>query len=90
MKDYRLGFIGCGHMGMAMARGACRILNKEDIAVYDPSDKVMMICETEGFRVLNRSETPRMATAVRGVQKYLRIYGCTISRQCDIMTICVH
>ena len=53
MKQYRLGFIGCGHMGMSIARGVLNnsLLKAEEIAVYDPSESIQETCRNLGFAV---------------------------------------
>ena len=53
-RKYTLGLIGCGHMGLAIARGAVRkeYLERFQIAVYDPSAEVQDICRREGFELL--------------------------------------
>ena len=53
MKQYRLGFIGCGHMGMSIARGALNrgLLKTEEIAVFDPSETIRKNCAELGFAV---------------------------------------
>ena len=53
MKQYRLGFIGCGHMGMSIARGALNrgLLKAEEIAVFDPSETIRKNCAELGFAV---------------------------------------
>ncbi|MBR3227547.1 MAG: pyrroline-5-carboxylate reductase [Erysipelotrichaceae bacterium] len=51
MKEYKLGFIGCGHMGMAIAGGVLSrgFLRPSDICVYDPSEKVIDTCRETGI-----------------------------------------
>ena len=51
MKQYRLGFIGCGHMGMSIARGVLsrNLLKAEEIAVFDPSETIRETCRDLGF-----------------------------------------
>ena len=51
MHTYRLGFIGCGHMGFAIAKGICDAgkMKPQEIAVYDPSEHVQQRCAAEGF-----------------------------------------
>ncbi len=57
-KDYHMGLIGCGHMGMAIARGAVRkeFLERWQIAVYDPDPAVQKACEREGFKILESEQ----------------------------------
>ena len=45
-KKYRLGIIGLGHMGGAIAKGAVRndYLERYEIAVYDPSEHARKDC----------------------------------------------
>lgn len=52
-KKYLLGLVGCGHMGMAIARGAVakEYLERRDICIYDPNEEVQKKCLTEGFTV---------------------------------------
>lgn len=53
-KQFHMGLIGCGHMGMAIARGAVRkeYLERYQVCVYDPSEEVRDACIREGFTVL--------------------------------------
>ena len=53
-RKYTLGFIGLGHMGLAIARGAVlkEYLERWKICVYDPSPEVRKKCRTDGFTVL--------------------------------------
>ena len=53
-KQFHMGLIGCGHMGMAIARGAVRkeYLERYQVCVYDPSEEVRAACIREGFTVL--------------------------------------
>ena len=53
-KQYTLGFIGCGHMGLAIAKGAVsnEYLERREICVYDPKDEVRETCRNEGFAVM--------------------------------------
>lgn len=54
-RKYTLGFIGLGHMGLAIARGAVikEYLERWRICVYDPSPEVREKCKTDGFDVLS-------------------------------------
>lgn len=54
MKQLQLGFIGCGHMGMAIARGAVRskVLKASEIGIYDTREEIMQVCKEEGFVLL--------------------------------------
>ncbi len=54
-KTYKLGFIGCGHMGLAIARGAKHkdFLSASEMCVYDPSERIQEECRKEGFAILN-------------------------------------
>lgn len=54
-KKYLMGFIGCGHMGMAIAKGAIakEYLERFQICVYDPSEEVRTACKGQGFNVLS-------------------------------------
>lgn len=66
-KEYTIGFIGCGHMGMAIARGAAGAgyVKNDRIAVYDPSAKIQDISRSEGFGVLeNEKEVIRESEIV--------------------------
>ena len=57
-KHYLLGFIGCGHMGMAIARGAVakEYLERFQICVYDPSEEVRKACAKENFIVMESAK----------------------------------
>ena len=50
-KKYMLGFIGCGHMGMAIARGAVakEYLERYQLVVYDHHDTNMKTAKGERF-----------------------------------------
>lgn len=66
-KKYHMGLIGCGHMGMAIARGAIRkeFLERYQIAVYDPDPAVQKIAGREQFAVLaNGGEIARQSHIV--------------------------
>ena len=54
-RKYTLGFIGLGHMGLAIARGAVmkEYLDRWEICVYDPDEDVREKCKTDGFTVLS-------------------------------------
>lgn len=54
-EKYTLGFIGCGHMGLAIAKGAVahEYLERRDICVYDPKEEVCKTCAGEGFTVMS-------------------------------------
>ncbi len=54
-RTYQLGFIGCGHMGMAIAQGVVekKLLVPERIAVYDPSEAVQKKAQALGMHLLN-------------------------------------
>lgn len=59
MKKYKLGFIGCGHMGFSIAQG---IKNKEflkasDICIYDTNPTAQEKCKKEGFICVNDYHT---------------------------------
>ena len=56
---YKLGFIGCGHMGMSILKGALlqRILYNTDICVYDPSENVISTCKELGVGVASDEVT---------------------------------
>lgn len=49
--QYPLGLIGCGHMGMAIIRGAVRkhCLEASQICVFDRKKEVRQACRKEGF-----------------------------------------
>ncbi|MCR5795320.1 MAG: pyrroline-5-carboxylate reductase [Solobacterium sp.] len=53
-KEYTIGFIGCGHMGMAIARGAAKAgyVESGKIGVFDPSERIQEISRSEGFGIL--------------------------------------
>ena len=53
-RKYILGFVGCGHMGLAIARGSIvsEYLERREICVYDPSEEVQEICRSESFAVM--------------------------------------
>lgn len=57
-RKYILGLIGCGHMGMAIARGAVLSgeLERYQICIYDPSEAIRKNAETEGFTVMKTSK----------------------------------
>jgi pyrroline-5-carboxylate reductase len=54
-KKYQIGFIGCGHMGMAIAKGAIakEYLERNQICVYDPSEAVRKACDRQAFKVFD-------------------------------------
>ncbi len=54
-KKYELGFIGLGHMGLAIARGAVISghVDRFQIAVYDPAENMKTVCKQEGFALLS-------------------------------------
>jgi pyrroline-5-carboxylate reductase len=54
-RKYTLGLIGCGHMGMAIARGAVHkeYLERFQIAVYDPDPRIQDECRLHRFIVLD-------------------------------------
>lgn len=54
-KQYKLGIIGLGHMGSAIARGAVRkeYLERYQIAVYDPSEHAAKDSAMEEFAYLS-------------------------------------
>ncbi|MBO7364978.1 MAG: pyrroline-5-carboxylate reductase [Lachnospiraceae bacterium] len=56
-RIYKLGFVGCGHMGLAIARGAKNsgFLKPEQICVADLNPKVLDTCRAEGFAVMESS-----------------------------------
>ena len=56
-KKYLLGLVGCGHMGMAIARGAVarEYLERRNICVYDPNEEVLRKCEVEGFAIMENA-----------------------------------
>ena len=51
MKKYKLGFIGCGHMGMAIVKGAIEkgFISKEDVLVLDQNERVVNECVKYGL-----------------------------------------
>lgn len=51
MKEYKLGFIGCGHMGFAIAEGIKEkgFEKAENIFIYDIQESIMNKCRAEGF-----------------------------------------
>lgn len=57
-RKYILGFIGCGHMGMAIARGAVmkEYIERYQICIYDPSEEVRSVCAKESFTVMNSAK----------------------------------
>ena len=57
-RKYTLGFIGLGHMGLAIARGAVmkEYLERWKICVYDPSPEVRERCKTDGFTVMDNEK----------------------------------
>ena len=66
-KPYHIGFIGCGHMGLAIARGAVRkeYIDRWKIAVYDPSEAALERCRVDGFAILeNEKEIARQCHIV--------------------------
>ena len=54
MKKYKIGFIGCGHMGMAIVKGAIEkgFIGKEDVLICDFSEKVKETCEEYGLAMV--------------------------------------
>ncbi len=53
-KKHLMGFIGCGHMGLAIARGAVmkEYLERYQVCVYDPNPDIQTLCKREGFTIL--------------------------------------
>ena len=53
-KKYLLGFIGCGNMGLAIARGAIikDYIERYQVCTYDPNPEARKSCGLEGFAVL--------------------------------------
>ena len=51
MKEYKLGFIGCGHMGFAIAKGIKDkdLLASNNIYIYDINKDIQSKCSNEGF-----------------------------------------
>jgi len=61
MKDhrkYRLGIIGCGHMGKAIARGAvaAESLARRELCVYDTHPSISEFCGEEDFALMNNEK----------------------------------
>lgn len=54
-KEYKLGIIGLGHMGSAIARGAVRkeYIERFQVAVYDPSEHAAKDSAMESFAYLS-------------------------------------
>lgn len=54
-KEYKLGIIGLGHMGAAIARGAVRkeYIERFQVAVYDPSEHAAKDSAMESFAYLS-------------------------------------
>ena len=54
-RRFTIGFIGLGHMGLAIARGAATkvYVERYEIAVYDPSVRTAKLCQEESFTQLN-------------------------------------
>ena len=54
-RRFTIGFIGLGHMGLAIARGAAtkEYVERYEIAVYDPSVRTAKLCQEESFTQLN-------------------------------------
>lgn len=54
-RQYLLGFIGCGHMGMAIAKGAVakEYIERRQICTYDQNPEVRKACMSEGFKVMD-------------------------------------
>jgi len=50
-----LGFIGCGHMGFAIAKGIkdVSIIEANNINIFDPSQNIQDKCKNEGFIIKN-------------------------------------
>lgn len=57
-KKYMLGIIGCGHMGLAIARGSVmdEYLERYQISIYDPSESMKQICSTESFTLMDSDQ----------------------------------
>lgn len=55
---YKLGFIGLGKMGLAIARGAARseYVSRFEICAFDPKSDSEHICKTEGFTLMNSEQ----------------------------------
>ena len=53
MKKYKIGFIGCGHMGMAIVKWAIEkgFISKEEVLIYDFSDKAISACKEYGLNL---------------------------------------
>lgn len=54
-RAFKLGLIGCGHMGMAIIRGAVarEFLRPDAICVFDRKEEVRKACENEGFHAFD-------------------------------------
>lgn len=54
-RKFKLGFIGIGKMGLAIARGAAisEYLERYEICVYDPKESAKEICKNESFTYMN-------------------------------------
>lgn len=72
MKNYLFGLIGCGHMGMCIAKGAIlkSFYKPEEIIVYDPSPAVQEECKKQGFALANNEVevTERASLVMLGVR----------------------
>ena len=96
MKDHVLGFIGCGHMGMAIARGVCKsgFLTPEKICVYDPNEAINRTCHQEGYQtctdekdVCNRAHIVLLATRPQDTNEVLdKMTGTDIEVLLSIVT----
>lgn len=57
-RKFTLGLIGCGHMGLAIAKGAVakEYIERYQICVYDPYEGVKNTCKMEGFTFLENEK----------------------------------
>lgn len=95
-KKYKLGVIGLGHMGLAIAKGAVRkeYLQRFEVALFDPSKKAQEYGKREGFTCLENVQeitkechivllavTPKILNSVLAELK-----GCDIDVLLSIVT----
>ncbi len=66
-KKYQMGILGCGNMGIAIAKGAVKneYLERWQICAYDPDETAQELCRQEGITLMeNEADVVRNAHVV--------------------------